>query len=158
MATDPWDQRDGEPAEAYARFLCYRNLGPGRSLVLAAQVHGGGTGKRKKTPDGHWGDESARHEWRARASAWDICQLRHYGESLTVEWVAVLSAAVRKAAQALADPDCVPRSFRESLAVIAAVAPYLSPEVLAALTCKEYAKEHKYSFAFPPEGGDRGEE
>jgi hypothetical protein len=126
----PWDPRDGEPPEAYARFLSYRNLGPGRSLALAESVH---SGKRRQKASGNWFDDSAQYDWVSRAVAWDVHTLSAYGEELARLWVGILVAAARKCAQKLADPACVPKDFAQALAVVDRLAPYLTPDVLKAL-------------------------
>jgi hypothetical protein len=132
-AARPWDQRPDEPPDAYARFLSYRNLGPGRTLPLAESCHGGATGRTKKHASGHWTEACVRHEWVSRAAAWDIDQLKSRGPELARLWTGILVAAARKAAQKLADPACVPKDFAAAVAVIDRLAPYITPDVLAAL-------------------------
>jgi hypothetical protein len=134
-ARQPWDQQPDEPLESFARFTAYKALGPGRTLLLAQQVHGG-TGKRKKTIDGHWCDESARWNWVDRATAWDVHMLSTAGERLAIAWMGVLSSAVRKCAEQLANPKFTPKTWRDCLAVINAVAPHLTPEVMGPLIAR----------------------
>jgi hypothetical protein len=136
-AAPPWDQRPGEPPEAYARFLCYRNLGPGRSLPLARKAHATvQAGTNRKEPEGaggQWNDDSAEYDWVARATAWDIHTLREQGGELSRLWLAIMVTAARKAAETLADPDCRPSGFSGALAVLDRLAPYMTPDVLRAL-------------------------
>lgn len=127
-----WDRRDGEPAEAYARFLTYRNLGPGRTLALAAQLHTGGS-KRKKTLAGHWCGESSKHDWIERATAWDIDRLTKQGDELCRYWIGILVSVARKAAERLADPRCKPTTFAQCINVIEKLSPFLTPDVLKSL-------------------------
>lgn len=61
--TRPWEQRDNEPADAYARFGIYLELGPRRSLAEAAKPCGVSRARLKQL--------SARWRWAARAVAWD---------------------------------------------------------------------------------------
>jgi hypothetical protein len=60
---NPWDRQTGEGTERWAAFLTYRDLGPGRSLVRAAEEVG-------KTPSliERW---SADDQWVDRVQAWD---------------------------------------------------------------------------------------
>ena len=127
----PWDQRPDEPPEAYARFLTYRNLGPGRSLALANNVHVGAAKRRKSpNPSGQWQDDSVEYDWIKRAIAWDVHHLKDQGHELARMWMAVLLSAVTKAAQRLADPDCQPKDFTQALAVVDKLSPYLTPDVV----------------------------
>jgi hypothetical protein len=67
-STAPWERRAGETAKAYAAFLSYRDAGPGRTLAQVAAARGCQLALVKR-----W---SAKHEWRARARAWDAEQAR----------------------------------------------------------------------------------
>lgn len=127
-----WDRLDNEPPEAYARFLTYRNLGPGRTLALAEQTHQSSK-KRKKTIGGHWCGESSKYQWSDRAIAWDIDRLTKQGDELARLWVGILVSAATKAAQKLADPRCKPTTFAQCLAVVEKLSPYLTPDVLKSL-------------------------
>lgn len=146
--SDPWRQREGESDESYARFLIYRNIGPGRSLQLAYETYlstfrnatDATKGNKRPQVPGHWGDDSARHEWCDRAAAWDIGQLEAQGVELARLWAGILIAAATKAAVKLADPRCKPKDFMQALAVIDRVAPYLTPDALKHIQ--------------PPAGGD----
>jgi hypothetical protein len=62
----PWERQPREGEEAYAAFLAYRDLGPGRTHE-ATRLH---LGKRPGylKPIERW---SARRDWRRRANAWD---------------------------------------------------------------------------------------
>lgn len=134
-----WRQREGESDEAYGRFLIYRNLGPGRSLQLAYETYlatfrnsatDATKGHKRPQVPGHWGDDSARHEWCDRAAKWDVAQLEEQGVELARLWAGILIAAATKAAVKLADPRCKPKDFMQALAVIDRVAPYLTPDAL----------------------------
>lgn len=128
-----WDRRPDESAESYARFLTYRNLGPGRTLVLAETLHGVAKKRKITQPSGHWSEESSRHEWRDRAIAWDIHRLQSCGEELARLWMALLSSALTKAVERLADPSCRPKDFTQAVSVIDRLAPYITPDVLKSL-------------------------
>jgi len=66
----PWERRKGEGSKAYAAFLRYRDLGPGRSVAKAV-------GARQAAKEGkaryfHWWRRWAgKYEWKVRAEAWD---------------------------------------------------------------------------------------
>ena len=137
-----WQQRPGEPDESYARFLLYRNLGPGRTLQVAYNAfvsqfkNAQEPDKRNKTQlsiPGHWGEDSARWEWVDRASAWDVHVFSTHGERLAVLWVGILTAAAEKCAQKLADPKCKPRDFMQCVAVVDKLAAFLSPDAVKSL-------------------------
>lgn len=139
---NPWDQQPGEPGEAFARFLLYRNLGPGRSLQLAYETYVGTfrnanadatKGNKKPQVPGHWGDDSARWRWVDRASAWDIHTLSTHGQRLSALWVGILLAAAEKCAQKLAQPNCKPKDFMQAVSVIDRLAPFLSPDAVKSL-------------------------
>jgi len=66
----PWLRRKGEGSKAYAAFLRYRDLGPGRSVAKAV-------GARQAAKEGkaryfHWWRRWAgKYEWKVRSEAWD---------------------------------------------------------------------------------------
>ena len=63
QTTEPWAQRPDESPVAYSSFLAYRDLGPSRSLVRVGQEQGKNVSLLE--------DWSSRHQWVARATAWD---------------------------------------------------------------------------------------
>lgn len=134
LSLSPWDQQPGESAEAYARFLTYRNLGPGRSLALANRVHGTATARKKtQGANGSFTLDSTRHHWKDRADAWDVENLKAQGPELVKMWMSAVLLAVTKATQKLADPSCKPKTFKEALAVLDQLAGYLTPDVIQKL-------------------------
>lgn len=67
----PWDRRPDESAVAYEAFAAYRDMGPTRKLEAVS------TALHKSVPLlGRW---SARHEWVARAAAFDTEAARRAG-------------------------------------------------------------------------------
>lgn len=139
---DPWDQLPNEPNEAYARFMMYRNMGPGRTLLAAYSAHvatfrNAATDaiKRQKTQQvpGHWGEDSARWRWGDRADAYDIHILHTHGEKLSKLWVGILVLAAEKCAQKLAQPGCRPKDFMQAVSVIDKLAAFLSPDAVKKL-------------------------
>ena len=62
----PWERQPREGEEAYAAFLAYRDLGPGRTHEATRKRLGKRPGYLK--PIERW---SALRDWRRRAGAWD---------------------------------------------------------------------------------------
>src|SRR5262249_5670477 len=76
-ANKPWDQRPDEPDPAFVRFLIYRDLGPGRSLIQAylaflRLLDGSTEGVERRSIPGQWYRDSRQWEWVRRARAWDV--------------------------------------------------------------------------------------
>lgn len=96
-AAEPWDQQSGEPDAAYARFLRYRNMGPGRSLdaAFAASLP---AAKRHKPPplSGQWIDDSARWKWVERTAKWDVHVLLTAGRDAAAAYMIALRAFAEK--------------------------------------------------------------
>lgn len=59
----PWDRQDDETSEAFQAFAVYRDLGPTRSLTMAAPQAGYCRRQMKEF--------SRKYDWVARARAWD---------------------------------------------------------------------------------------
>ena len=81
---EPWDRRDGESELDYARFLHYRDQGPGRT-VIASHIHF--FGERELSPTTRYPngtrraisyETSKKGDWKARAAQWDEDQERQY--------------------------------------------------------------------------------
>jgi hypothetical protein len=69
---EPWEQQPGEPNRWYARFECFRLVGPSRSLLgtLNAERQQRGASKSRSIPQS-WALNARRWRWRERAEAWD---------------------------------------------------------------------------------------
>ncbi|TAM68311.1 MAG: hypothetical protein EPN50_05040 [Chloroflexota bacterium] len=63
MTPAPWEPQPGESSPAFAAFVMYRDLGPGRSITKTAEALG-----RNRTLIGDW---SSRWRWQERIAAWD---------------------------------------------------------------------------------------
>lgn len=62
----PWDRQDKETPPAWAAFQAYRDLGPGRTIAKAWEACG------RHAASLRLGEEwSSKHDWVARAAAWD---------------------------------------------------------------------------------------
>jgi hypothetical protein len=66
-----WDRRDNEPAVTYAAFRTFLDLGPGRSLIAAAEKHAKANNKQLNTMQGQFSHASREYDWIDRASAYD---------------------------------------------------------------------------------------
>ncbi len=142
----PWDREPAEPAEAYARFLLYRNLGPMRSIDKAyalvastdpsraqrARAKGGKKRRARATPQkrapGQWWEDSAKYHWPERAQAWDIAVLTEAGQAVVVKFVATLNAVFERILVTLENPRAKPgartwESIIESLTIVGAFVP-----------------------------------
>lgn len=71
-----WERQPGEPARWYARFLLYRGMGAGRSLLACFHREEAlkGTKKRSNHVPGSWSQACERWHWKARAEAYDADQ------------------------------------------------------------------------------------
>ena len=72
MATitpEPWQQQEGESSQAYAAFVAYRDMGPGRSVVETYRQIEGKPGAQQAT--GRWNKWAKDYRWAERARAWD---------------------------------------------------------------------------------------
>lgn len=78
-----WDRQWGESLEAYSAFLVYRDLEGRRSL---ARVAGYLRGHARARPWGRLTLWSRRHDWVARARAWDDRQARERLAARRREW------------------------------------------------------------------------
>jgi hypothetical protein len=136
----PWDRQDGEPEAAYFRFLCYRNLGPGRSLAKAAALYtrqpaGPGEarkGTRKATSPGRWHLESSRWAWVSRARAWDCHVLAEHGIDAVLLFVDAVRDAALKVTEAL-DRLEGPGSWKKATETLRLLGTLIPAETVAAV-------------------------
>lgn len=129
----PWDQLPGEPPEAYARFLIYRNLGPARSLDAAYQAS---APKRSKSPSvsGQWKDDSADYNWRERAARWDVAQLSVVVPEATGLIFQSIAEYAKIILEALQERKHTPRTWAELKDGLVVLSTLVSPDVIAAAT------------------------
>ena len=85
MASQPWDRRADESAQAYCAFVTYRDLRSDRSIDAAYRAV---TGPQKgtKRASGRFKEWSQTHDWLKRAEAYDAYrerQLRSDHEAAT---------------------------------------------------------------------------
>lgn len=67
--SEPWGQREGETAKAFAMFSLYLKLGPKRSAVEAFRQFSGK--KQAKGAPGYITKWQSKHGWVERSNAWD---------------------------------------------------------------------------------------
>ncbi len=101
MARDPWDRRDDETDAEYARFRVYLNAGPCRTLNSAyhhytKQFPNATSGDKRRAP-GYWRENSVKHSWGDRATAWDVRNLKASGNRAVVLYYALIEVMARKA-------------------------------------------------------------
>jgi hypothetical protein len=120
--TEPWERQRGETAKAFAAFVAYREQSPDkRTLAAAARATYGERGVRKNGQViGVMQEWIRRHEWAARAAAWDAhlddlrrredekavveMQQRHLREAELIQRT-LLSPAMALANRLRADPQ-----------------------------------------------------
>src|SRR5262245_39637721 len=135
---EPWHRLDDESDSSFVRYLIYRNLGPGRSLQLGAEVYYSSQHddpertKTSQAPGGHWKEESARHNWVKRARAWDVAMLSVHGMDAVNAFVVCLERAAEKAAQAL-DRLEGPQDWAEVLSSLQVLSGVIPEEVIREL-------------------------
>jgi hypothetical protein len=113
----PWDQQEGEPDDAFARFLVYLNIGPGRRLEDAfEQSRTGRPGRGRRTGHGRqkaymaWVLEAERRHWRERAHAWDMHRLPAMIQESQKMYEALRHAALQKTLE-----SCAPALLQKTL-------------------------------------------
>lgn len=128
----PWERQEDEPAEAYERFLIYRNMGPQRSVQAAYQsTVPGRKGTKKPQRSGTWGSECAKWSWVERAHEWDIDGLSRHGERAIVAVAALLEMMAVNALEGFAKHK--PKSFAEVIELVKLLGGYVNDEALERL-------------------------
>lgn len=126
-----WEQLTDEPAAAYARFLIYRNLGPGRTLDAAYAANSPKARKGKKRQGiapGQWTKESSDFEWRARATAWDIEQLQNIVPGAIVSVFGAIDEFALVTLRALQSGSMRPRTWAQLMSAMGVLIGFISPE------------------------------
>lgn len=130
-----WDQLENESNAAYARFLAYRNLGPGRTLQRAYESHKATLPAKKrnktKTFTQQWANDSTQFRWVERATAWDVENMLQQGERTATLYMQFMERYLQKLYAALDNVE--PEKFDEVTKGFATLGQFFTPEVLAQL-------------------------
>lgn len=135
----PWDRLPDEPETPYVRFLIYRNLGPGRSLLAAYRAVMGASVEASERVEslrvsGQWSADSSRFKWVERATAWDVSNLRGDGEIIVISYIRCIRMLAEKALLALAREDVKPNDWSAVLSTIDTLTALIPPEAIARLS------------------------
>jgi hypothetical protein len=132
----PWDQRPGETAAAYARFLIYRNLGLTRTVQAAYKVYLNSKKVQQSPPQSRsaaspqFKAESQTMNWQARAEAWDIAVLWMAGERSVAAVVTLIEEMALRALRRLADEKVGPKDWGQLLRTLEILATYVPRDAL----------------------------
>lgn len=132
---DCWNQLDGEDAADYAKFLVYRNLGPGRSLDRAYRAYRRRRVTKSGAPlqaPGSWAKLSVRYEWVNRASRWDVYHLEQAVPEVVSTIFALIGEFARKTLESVQSGAVSPRNWDDVLRAIDGLTALVSPEAAAA--------------------------
>lgn len=127
----PWDQLPDEPDRAYAWFLVYLNLGPGRSIEKAYQS-AIASNRVKSRASGQWSYYSSVYTWEARANAFDIETISEHGRDVVVNWVRTLSKLSELAFEKVSGGQIEIRNLTQLLEVINVLGNFVTPETIEA--------------------------
>ena len=126
-----WEQRTDEPDRAYACFLVYLQLGPGRSLERAYQS--ASARNRKKTQaSGTWTYYSTQYSWIERAAAYDVDMLSQHGTEVVINWVQSLVKLSELAFEKITSGTVEIRNLGQLLEVINVLGNFVTPETIQA--------------------------
>jgi hypothetical protein len=134
----PWHQRPGEPDAAYNRFLIYRNLGPGRSVLdayrstLRGNGTGAGKGRKKQRIPGQWGEDCAAFHWVARATSWDRAMLARHGRQAVIAFVQALCDAATKTVRVITELKG-PQDWSQVIETVNTLGSHIDPETIKVL-------------------------
>jgi hypothetical protein len=153
-----WEQHEGEPDEAYVRFLYYRNMGPTRSLDAAYQqyVESGEietkekgiivAPKRTKTPraNGQWKEDSSSYQWEFRANKWDIHMLKIAGKSVISDFYKLLAVTTNQTLEAMRSGKLLPQTYGQALEGLQILGNFVQPEAAADWTLESTVQPEQH--------------
>ncbi len=137
-----WEQMEGEPDAAYARFLVYLSLGRVRSVDLAFQTSQKGAANRGKSRRGHkvrekasgtWFEDSSKYCWVERALAKDIDDLTGKGYETVIDFVNTLAILANKTLKSIANDKIRPRSLKSVLELVNILGGFIPAETVSAV-------------------------
>ena len=123
MATNPWDQQEGEPDSAYTHFTRYLYAGLGRSLRAATKGD-----KRRRSVGGQVSRLSSRWNWVARARAWDVKQMRTLGHDVVLMFIGSLRKVAQKLAAKVESKNGLAKT--DVLELLKFISLYVTPEII----------------------------
>jgi hypothetical protein len=140
-----WEQHEGEPDEAYVRFLYYRNLGPTRSLNAAYQlyVESGEIETKEKAvvvapkrakscrASGQWKEDSSNYQWEFRANQWDIHIMSQSSRVVVDSFFKGLAVLATQNLNLLQSGLYRPKNYLQLLEGLTLVGSFITPEVIA---------------------------
>lgn len=130
-----WDQLEGEPNEAYARFLVYRDLGPNRSVILAYDSFRPNAPQSKENPTRSasraWWENYRVFRWKGRALAWDVSQLANAVPEAATTIFRLISETAKACLAEIANGNIKPQSFAELKEMVVILGGFISPEVIS---------------------------
>jgi hypothetical protein len=140
-----WEQHEGEPDEAYVRFLYYRNLGPTRSLNAAYQLYVESgeietkekavvvAKKRVKTcrASGQWTEDSTDYQWEFRANQWDIHIMSQSSRVVVDSFFKGLAVLATQNLELLQSGSYRPKNYLQLLEGLTLVGSFITPEVIS---------------------------
>lgn len=135
QANNPWDQLEGEPDAAYARFLLYRGLGRGRSIdaaYLAVASEAPKSAKKRRAP-GSWDADSRTWMWESRANAWDIHQFQQNGIDVVLDFIGGIRAAVRQVKRTLETEQIETKTWSKAFDALTRLGSFVPANTVAAL-------------------------
>lgn len=129
-----------ESDEAYARFLLYLHLGPGRSIEAAYRLYytNRTSGAKAKNGDrrrrsGQWERDSRTYHWKERASKWDVKLLTSLVPGSIARILHAIDQMALRTVQMLESDHVKPKTWGDLLNAVSLLGSVISPEVIASL-------------------------
>ena len=146
-----WEQQEGEPNEAYARFLVYRNLGITRTLEKAYNSQYANNRKKSQSISGTWTGDATKWNWSERASAWDIDTLTEVVQRVVAKYINALDLSFQRILDALGNAKLQPKSWDRILDSITILGGFIPQETVATI------RQNNASNSVPAIGRGAGE-
>lgn len=126
----PWEQQEGEPDSAYARFCVYRDLGPSRTIEDAYKQHSGKAkkGAKRQYISGQWSRDSIAYDWVKRATRFDIEMFSTTGIQVVTRWYKSLDIISQKALKNLLENKVKPKGWSESVDATVRIGAFIPAE------------------------------
>jgi len=131
-----WDRRKDESEVEYARFYAYLRLGPLRTLAdaytkfTAQMPNAKADGVKRRRAPGQWHADSIRFQWRKRAGAWDVSNLKQHGTKTAVLFLRSLERVAAKVYKALPKSALGGDEWPDIMASLNLLGKQLTPDAL----------------------------